>query len=70
MSVYGREWISDCGPGAAPAYSVCHWAEYFMNYNNDIGDYMEWSGEGWYPVNFSNDAYKFATNYVMYGLTH
>lgn len=41
-----------------------------INFNNDIGDYMEWSGEGWYPVNFSNDAYKFATNYVVYGLTH
>ncbi len=41
-----------------------------INYNNDIGDYMEWSGEGWYPVNLSNDAYKFATNYVVYGLTH
>lgn len=41
-----------------------------INYNNDIGDYMEWSGDGWYPVNFSNDAYKFATNYVVYGLTH
>lgn len=41
-----------------------------INYNNDIGDYMEWSGEGWYPVNFSNEAYKFATNYVVYGLTH
>jgi hypothetical protein len=40
-----------------------------INYNNDIGDYMEWSGEGWYPVNLSNDAYKFATNYVIYGLT-
>jgi hypothetical protein len=41
-----------------------------INYNNDIGDYMEWSGEGWYSVNLSNDAYKFATNYVVYGLTH
>jgi hypothetical protein len=41
-----------------------------VNYNNDIGDYMEWSGEGWYPVNMSNDAYKFATNYLVYGLTH
>ena len=41
-----------------------------INYNNDIGDYMEWSGEGWYPVNMSNDAYKFATNYIIYGLTH
>ncbi len=40
-----------------------------VNYNNDIGDYMEWSGEGYYPVNLSNDAYKFATNYIVYGLT-
>lgn len=40
-----------------------------VNYNNDIGDYMEWSGEGWYPVNFTNDAYKFATNYLVYGMT-
>lgn len=41
-----------------------------INYNNDIGDYMEWSGEGWYPVNLSNDAYKLATNYIVYALTH
>jgi Domain of unknown function (DUF4159) len=41
-----------------------------INYNNDIGDYMEWSGQGWYPVNLSNDAYKLATNYIVYGLTH
>ena len=41
-----------------------------ISFNNDIGDYMEWSGDGWYPVNLSNDAYKFATNFVVYGLTH
>ena len=41
-----------------------------ISYNNDIGDYMEWSGDGWYPVNLSNDAYKFATNFIVYGLTH
>lgn len=41
-----------------------------VNYNNDIGDYMEWSGQGWYAVNLSNDAYKFATNYLVYALTH
>jgi hypothetical protein len=41
-----------------------------INYNNDIGDYMEWSGQGVYAINFSNDAYKFATNYIVYGLTH
>jgi len=41
-----------------------------INYNNDIGDYMEWSGEGWWPVNISNDAYKLAINYIVYGLSH
>ncbi len=41
-----------------------------VNFNNDIGDYMEWSGQGWYAVNLSNDAYKFATNYLVYALTH
>ena len=41
-----------------------------INYNNDIGDYMEHSGQGWWPVNTSNDAYKLAINYIMYGLTH
>ena len=41
-----------------------------INYNNDIGDYMEWSGQGWYPINISNDAYKLATNYIVYAMTH
>jgi hypothetical protein len=41
-----------------------------VNYNNDIGDYMEWTGQGWYATNLTNDAYKFATNYMVYGLTH
>jgi hypothetical protein len=41
-----------------------------INYNNDVGDYMEWSGQGWYAVNLSNDAYKIATNWIVYGLTH
>jgi len=40
-----------------------------INYNNDIGDYMEWSGAGWWPVNISNEAYKLAINYIVYGLT-
>jgi hypothetical protein len=41
-----------------------------INYNNDIGDYMEWSGAGWWPVDITNEAYKFAINYIVYGLTH
>jgi hypothetical protein len=41
-----------------------------INYNNDLGDYMEWSAAGWWPVNITNEAYKFAINYIVYGLTH
>ena len=40
------------------------------NYNNDIGDYMEWSDEGFLPVSLSNEAYKLAVNYVVYAMTH
>lgn len=40
-----------------------------INYNNDIGDYMEWSDGNWWPVNITNDAYKLAINYIIYGLT-
>lgn len=39
-----------------------------ISFNNDIGDYMEWSGGGWYPVNLSNNAYKYATNFLLYGV--
>jgi hypothetical protein len=41
-----------------------------INYNNDIGDYMEWSDQNFWPVNITNDAYKFAINYIFYGMTH
>ncbi|MEO6447261.1 MAG: DUF4159 domain-containing protein [Gemmatimonadaceae bacterium] len=40
------------------------------NYNNDIGDYMEWSDEGFLPVSLTNEAYKLAVNYVVYAMTH
>ena len=40
------------------------------NFNNDIGDYWEWSDESLVPINFSNEAYKFGINYVIYALTH
>jgi hypothetical protein len=41
-----------------------------INYNMDIGDYMEWSATGRYLVAPSNEAYKFGINYLIYGLTH
>lgn len=41
-----------------------------VNYNIDIGDYIEWSPNGIYAVAPTNEAYKFAINYLIYGLTH
>ena len=41
-----------------------------VNYNNDIGDYWEWSDAGFVPIELSNEAYKLGVNYVMYAFTH
>ncbi|HUF48760.1 MAG TPA: DUF4159 domain-containing protein [Vicinamibacterales bacterium] len=41
-----------------------------INYNMDIGDYMEHSAEGRFAVDPTNEAYKFGINYLIYGLTH
>ncbi len=41
-----------------------------VNFNNDIGDYWEWSDESFFPVSLSNEAYKLGINYVIYALTH
>jgi hypothetical protein len=40
------------------------------NFDNDIPEYWEWSGQGYYPVDTSNEAYKLGVNYMIYGLTH
>lgn len=40
------------------------------NYNNDIGDYFEYSATGWYPMDASNTAYKLGINYWVWALTH
>ncbi len=40
------------------------------NYNNDIGDYWEWSDAGFVPIDLSNEAYKLGVNYVVYAMTH
>jgi hypothetical protein len=40
------------------------------NFNNDIGDYWEWSDERFSPIELSNEAYKLGINYVIYALTH
>lgn len=39
------------------------------NFDNDVPEYWEWSGEGLYPFDASNEAYKLGVNYLLYGLT-
>ena len=41
-----------------------------INHNNDLAEYWEWSGSGFFPVDTSNEAYKLGVNYIIYGLTH
>jgi len=40
------------------------------NFDNDIPEYWEWSGQGLFPFDASNEAYKLGVNYMIYGLTH
>jgi Domain of unknown function (DUF4159) len=40
------------------------------NFDNDVPEYWEWSGEGLFPFDMSNEAYKLGVNYIIYGLTH
>jgi len=40
------------------------------NFDNDVPEYWEWSGQGMFPFDSSNEAYKLGVNYFIYGLTH
>ncbi len=40
------------------------------NYNTDIGEFWEFSDQGFIPIELSNDAYKFGVNYLMYAILH
>lgn len=40
------------------------------NYNNDIGEYWEWSESAYVSIDLTNDAYKLGVNYVIYSMTH
>jgi uncharacterized protein DUF4159 len=41
-----------------------------VNYNTDVSQYWEWSGQGLRPIDDTNEAYKLGVNYLIYGLTH
>lgn len=40
------------------------------NHNHDLGEFWEFSDQGFMPVDLSNEAYKFGVNYVIYAMTH
>ena len=41
-----------------------------VNYNADLAEYWEWSGQGFFPVDLTNEAYKLGVNYIVFALTH
>lgn len=41
-----------------------------LNANNDIGEFMDYTATGFFPVDMTNDAYKLGVNYIVYALTH
>ncbi len=41
-----------------------------IDFKNDIGEFMEYSGRGFYPVDLSNQAFKFGVNFIIYAVTH
>lgn len=41
-----------------------------VNYNQDISQFWEFSGRGYFPVDESNEAFKLGVNYIIYGITH
>jgi hypothetical protein len=41
-----------------------------VDYNNDISEYWEWSDNPMFPIDETNQAYKYGVNYLMYALTH
>ena len=40
------------------------------NHNSDLAEYWEWSAEGLYNPDPTNNSYRLGVNYIVYGLTH
>jgi len=41
-----------------------------INFENDVGEFWEYSNRGFIPIAVSNEAYKLGVNYLIYALTH
>ncbi|MBL8997815.1 MAG: DUF4159 domain-containing protein [Gemmatimonadetes bacterium] len=39
------------------------------NRDNDMSEYWEWSGNGFFAVDITNEAYKIGINYIIYALS-
>jgi hypothetical protein len=40
-----------------------------VNLDADIGDSWQWSGQGFFPIPVSNEAFKLGVNYLIFGMT-
>lgn len=41
-----------------------------VNYDYDVSEYWEFSDEGLFPIDLSNEAYKLGVNYLIYAFSH
>jgi hypothetical protein len=41
-----------------------------VNHNQDLSEYWEFSAQGLFPIDPTNEAYKFGVNYMIYAMTH
>lgn len=40
------------------------------NHNSDLAEYWEWSPEGFFPVDPTNDAFRLGVNFIVYAMMH
>lgn len=41
-----------------------------INWNTDLGDAWEWAEDPYYPLDYSNFAYKLGVNLIVYAMSH
>ena len=41
-----------------------------INWNSDLGDAWEWAENPYYPLQYSNFAYRLGVNLIVYGMSH
>ncbi len=41
-----------------------------VNYDYDVSEYWEFSDEGLFPIDLTNEAYKLGVNYIVYAFSH